>query len=79
MDLMRPELVLSARPDSSGKREGQKGGLGSDPIGECKFMLKTRKSLPCPFCSLLQCLSLCGHLWGGKQKTRDSNGTLIPN
>lgn len=79
MDLVRPELVLSARPLTAPVKGKDRVGLGSDPIGECKFTLKTRKSLPCPFCSLLQCLILCGHLWGGKQKTCDSNGTLIPN
>lgn len=29
--------------------------------------------------ALLQRLILCGHLWGGKQVTRDGNRTLIPN
>ena len=80
MDLVRSELVLSTRTLTAPVKGKDRVGLGSDPIGECKYMLKTtKKSLLCPFFSLLQCLILCSHLWGGKQMTRDRNRTLIPN
>lgn len=71
MDLVRSEPVLSAQHLAAPVKGKDKVGLGSDPTGEAElnmylYVKNTKKSLLCPFCYLLQCLILYGHLQGGK-------------
>lgn len=70
-----------AQPRTAPVEGKGRAGLRSDPIRECKFMSNPNRnrSLLCPFCSLLHCLVLYGHLQGGKQMASDSNRSLIPN
>lgn len=72
------ELVPSAQPLTAPVKGQGRPGVTPD-WGMQIYVKKKKKNLLCPFCSLLQCLILCGYLWGGKQMTCDSNRTLIPN